>query len=334
MKSDKNCFYTFRAKLEKLPDKGAKIRAYHEKVLAEIQKRDEINAAAEQFSQLNIASIGRKVVENLEWSEGRNANEFDDTTIDSDDDPDGENDPLKIIAGSNQTNKIVKVQKEETIITEQDLNEIKELTEGKEIEASVGVEVMDVGITNKSRINKLVKGIEVKSTENENLINRVTELLEPHALQLCEKELTTKGTPKLKFLPSRTTVTDVHNPEREMQRKTRKNWEATAATPPLLRHNGVKTLSLEESIEAQRKNFKALKKVKEEQAKERLLLQQELRDKTIVEGLVNDEIYFDGYRDPRLEDESESELFDEEEEIVDDDGGEIEKGGVIYKVDS
>lgn len=324
-------------------------------------KRDQVDAAAAQFSMLNIASVGRKAMDQLEWSGGHNPNQFANDAVDSDDDvADDEVDPLKIIAGSNVNNRIVKIEKKETLITEGDLKDIEEIkaadrntveadpqnpeagavnikveTERMDDKATKAV-VMDVGINNKSRVLKLVDKIVVKSTLNENMINKVAELLEPHALYLCEKALSSNDNPRLKFLPSRTTLTDVHNPKREMQRRTHKNWEATAATPPLLRHDGVKALTLEDSIEIQRHSFEAIKKMREEQAHERLVQREiRMRDRSLVESMANDAVFFSDYRDPAAaddvdEDDSDQASEDSDEEVLDE---EDEKGGVIYNIE-
>lgn len=44
----------------------------------------------------------------------------------------------------------------------------------------------------------------------------------------------------------------MHDPEKEKQRKQNKNWEVTAATPPLIVHGAAKVINLNESLQLQR----------------------------------------------------------------------------------
>lgn len=53
------------------------------------------------------------------------------------------------------------------------------------------------------------------------------------------------------FKPYKTTKSNVHDPMKEKQRKLPKNWEVTAATPPLIVHEAAKVLSLDESFRLQ-----------------------------------------------------------------------------------
>lgn len=310
-----------RSKLRKLPDKGQKIREYFEKVQAELASRNQMDEAAEQFSQLNIASVGRQAINNLEWT-GHTRNT--EVTVDSDDEPDDDTDPLKIIANANESEKIVKVlPPEKPLITEEDLKEIDSFKTGVP-------SVVEVGIKNKTRFNKLIQKMDVKAVQDENELNKAAEILEPHAIYLCSIENEKPSSPKPKFLPGRTTKTDVHNPETEMARKVHRNWEATAATPPQLRNGSVKTLTLEESIEVQRHQIEHVKKVQEEQAKERLQQRQiRTRDRTLMDNLVNDAPFFSDYRDNNDSSDSEQE-FNSDDEVHDEPE---EKGGVVYRVE-
>lgn len=275
--------------------------------------------AAEQFSKLNIASVGKKALNNLEWT-GKTSYEV---TVDSDDDPIDENeDPLKVLASST-SEKIVKVlPPEKPLITEEDLNEIE----------SFKTEPVVVGIKNKSRFNKLLEKMDEKIVQDDNEINKTAELLEPHALYLCNIEESKSASPKPKFLPNKTTRTDVHNPDVEKSRKIPKNWEPTAATPPLLKHSGVKTLSLQESIEVQRNHIEHVKKVQEEQARARLV-QREIRarDRVLIDNLVNDAPFFSDYRKTNDSESSDEEnAFNSDDEVHDE---QEETGGVVYQVE-
>lgn len=63
------------------------------------------------------------------------------------------------------------------------------------------------------------------------------------------------------FKPYKTTRSNVHDPEKEKQRESRKDkyWEITAATPPLIIHGAVKTLNLHESLRLQKDHEAKLK---------------------------------------------------------------------------
>lgn len=83
--------------LSKLPDKGQRIKDFHEKVCKELERRSDINDAAEKFSEMNIAAKGEEKLTKMEWN-GKLQNDPNsiEDVIDSDDEY--ELDPLKIIA--------------------------------------------------------------------------------------------------------------------------------------------------------------------------------------------------------------------------------------------
>lgn len=60
------------------------------------------------------------------------------------------------------------------------------------------------------------------------------------------------------FKPYKTTKSNVHDPMKEKQRKLHKNWEVTAATPPLIVHGAAKVLSLNESLRLQKQQTEKL----------------------------------------------------------------------------
>lgn len=60
------------------------------------------------------------------------------------------------------------------------------------------------------------------------------------------------------FKPYKTTRSNVHDPEKEKQRKLHKNWEVTAATPPLIVHEAAKVLKLNESLKLQKEQIEKL----------------------------------------------------------------------------
>lgn len=189
------------------------MKEFYEKVLNELKSRDEMEQAAELFSDLNIASTGQKQLTNLEWTgkcEKSDINENE--VLDSDD----EEDPIKILAQSMDIKKKVKIlPPEPKLITEADLEEIKSFSSHCP--------------------------------------------MEPYAQHIIERK-EYDGLPKTeKFKPYKTTKSDVHNAETEMHRKVGKNWESTAATPPLIKHPGVQMLSLQDSVDIQMKYLDSLK---------------------------------------------------------------------------
>lgn len=66
-----------------------------------------------------------------------------------------------------------------------------------------------------------------------------------------EKDQKDTNKKKEPFKPYKTTRSNVHDPAKEKQRKLPKNWEITAATPPLIVHEAAKVLSLDESFRLQ-----------------------------------------------------------------------------------
>jgi len=67
-----------------------------------------------------------------------------------------------------------------------------------------------------------------------------------------------KTNKKEPFKPYKTTKSNVHDPMKEKQRKLHKNWEVTAATPPLIVHGAAKVLSLNESLKLQKEQTEKL----------------------------------------------------------------------------
>lgn len=63
---------------------------------------------------------------------------------------------------------------------------------------------------------------------------------------------------KESFKPYKTTKSNVHDPTKEKERKLPKNWEVTAATPPLIIHGATKILSINESLKWQKEQTKKL----------------------------------------------------------------------------
>jgi len=89
--------YFFRKFISRLPDKGEKIISFHDKILKEIEHRNEIEETASILSRLNIASEGKVAMSKLEWT-GKYDEKDDENTKIVELDSDDEEDPLKILA--------------------------------------------------------------------------------------------------------------------------------------------------------------------------------------------------------------------------------------------
>lgn len=218
---------TSRTRLRNLPDHGERIKNLQERIIKEIEGRNEIEIAAQKFSSLNIAAKGIPAVTAMEWTSGK-SQQPPDTVVDSDDDEDV--DPLKVLAQSREV-KLVKVAKpEESLITPADLEEIASFSSAEAVEQKQKSRPGSVG-------------------------------LEPHALYACGMDATFNkdSHTKAKFKPYKTTKTDVHSIDKEKARRQGDKWEATAATPPVLRNSEATVLTMQESIEIQRHQYEASK---------------------------------------------------------------------------
>lgn len=155
-----------------------------------------------------------------------------------------ERDPLKLLAQSRQTAKVVTVEPPaETLITAADRQQIAEFAQEKPVETTEGA------ITNGDA-------------------NTAVAELEPHAVYMCSID-DRHPDKKERFLPHKTTVahgaaagslspqpaTSNKSPNKSQSR----HWENTAATFPVLRNQAVVALSLQDSIEIQRQRYAALK---------------------------------------------------------------------------
>lgn len=206
--------------MSRLPDKGKRIQLLFDRLIEEIGSRDDINRAANLFSELNIASKGKAVTTNMEWSGKLTDPSCTDAIVSNTDDLE-ETDPIKLLAQSRSTKKLIEVIEPETsLITSADLEEIHSF-----------------------------------KIENSPVIDETE--LEPHALNMCDIEH--RHLEKEKYLPHKTTKSNVHTTEKEKLRKCGKHWENTAATPPRIRNSEVKMLSLQDSIALQREQNKLLK---------------------------------------------------------------------------
>lgn len=315
-----------RSWLSKLPDKGKQIQSLSDRIVKEIEARNEIDQAAALFSELNIVEKGVKAVNNMEWNGGNvdgNQIVVAADTLDSDDDEDTNIDPLKIIAQSREI-KLVKIEKPiESLITEADLEEIKSMKAANDT-------MNGESSTNSDTKNEPENNLDTTSGSVD---------FDPHAMYLMkmDESFTEKSKSIKKFLPFKTTKSDVHNVERERNRKYGPHWEVTAATPPNLRNNSVQMLSLHESIEMERQHKEKLREHIEKQAEERL----EMRKKIIADNIsllppgsssLDPNAFFRSYR--QREDKY-NELEESEDDVYSEnsyDGDEPESHGVSVVV--
>lgn len=272
-----------KARISKLPDGGRKIQAFYEQILKQLEAHSNVDRAAELFSELNIAEVGKRSLTKLEWSGqlGEGAGRQDEL-VDSDDEE--ETDPLKILAQSTHKEKVVVTAKPEpSLITEQDLKDIEEMKQEGQLECAPA-ELIEVDAS--KTVGKLSTILEKRQQEAATAAKN-SELYDGHALYICSKERSTA--PKPKYLPFRTTKSDVHQPEKEKTRhqKHLKSWENTAATPPSLKHAPTKLLTLEESVQLQAEKNKLLEDTRKQYAEERLKQHEEIRRK-VLETVRND----------------------------------------------
>lgn len=289
-KSNSCIFLACRSRLSQLADQGARIQSLFDRIELEIDSRNEIERAAAMFSDLNVAAKGLKTVTQMEWNGGKAA------TSD-------------LVAGGAS---------DDEADDDQNADPLQIIAQSRAQTKIIKVE---------KAVPSLITAADLEEIKSFGLE------LEPHALYVCEKDKTGDGhsnvTPK-KFLPHKTTKSDVHSVAKEKERVTGKHWEVTAATPPVLRNSEAKVLTMIESIEIERKHKEELKQLQEKQATERL----ESRKKLISENIellpagvdLNDpNKLFQTYRSKgALDDDSGDESFSENS----DNGEEPETGGV------
>ncbi|XP_011876765.1 PREDICTED: DNA-directed RNA polymerase II subunit GRINL1A [Vollenhovia emeryi] len=272
--------------ISRLPDKGEKIISCHDKVLKELERRNQVEEAANLLSRLNIASEGKAAMSRLEWTGQYNENK--DTTRIVELDSDDEEDPLKILAqptGTGVHKKIViHVAPEESLIKPEDIAEI---------------ETFKADPLNVEHVRYIVDKVEKAQETNKR---------EP-------------------FKPYKTTKSNVHDPMKEKQRKLHKNWEVTAATPPLIVHGAAKVLSFNESLRLQKEQTERLQEIQMKHAVERLAAQVGLYGTSPMPRNI------DHYRSHTNGSLSSSSSDDEEHEVHDEEDN--DRGGtVMFTVDS
>lgn len=317
---------TTRSFINKLPDKGVRIQNLHDKIGAELKSRDEIECAAGLFSQLNLVEKGQKALTHMEWNGGKlNGDQIivAADTLDSDDDEIDSVDPLKIIAQSRNT-KLVKVQKPaKSLITEADLADIKSMADEADEKKVVDTSSNSSSVTSSGRLLDL----------------------DQHAINIIQNEdCHSKDNAELKkhrFLPFRTTKTDVHNADKERCRSSGKNWENTAATPPLIRNDAVKMISLKESIETERDQQEKLREQMQKQAMERLEARRQIIADNITllpagSELIDPNSFFQSYRQREEKDsEDDDDLSSEHSALDEEEDYDLDGHGfsVVYKGD-
>lgn len=255
--------FHFRSLLTKLPDKGANVKKFYGKIEKELRARTDIDEAAKLFSKLNVAEFGKAVVNKMEWN-GALANTSDSNVpvLDSDDEED--TNPLKMLA-NNLINKqkIIKVDKiEESLITNEDIDEINSFSNENEYSANYKENHM----LNSNKFEHLRQRI-ISNEQNEEVVIHTN--FEPHIEYLCNKESTVPQ--KNKYKPYHTTINNTLDPEKEKLRYKHKNWENTAATPPTFLHHAAQVIPLHEAITMEMKQQSQQSTRKKIIAAERLL---------------------------------------------------------------
>ncbi|XP_023934915.1 uncharacterized protein LOC112043639 [Bicyclus anynana] len=260
--------------MNKLADKGAKIQEFYDKVLSEINAKQQVEQTCRLLNDMSI-DTDKNSIQNLEWEGKIKKNE--NTYLDSDDDSEPE-DVLHIISQSTSYEKKVKVlQPEKALVTPEDLLSIGEI---------------------------------------------------PHIKKLVEKtEVNAKPKTTGQYKPYKTTVSDVHNPEKEILRKQNKNWEVTAATPPPIVHGPAKPLTIEESLKLQKEHYKHIKMIEAQHAAEKLLARSGVK----MAEMPQDFTKFGNYRSADSDDSGSEESDPEgsDKEVLDE---EPERGGVVFTV--
>lgn len=298
----------------------------------EINARNEINQAAALFSELNIVEKGVKTVTQMEWNGGKvdeNQILVAADTLDSDDDDDEEIDPLKIIAQSRDTVKLVKVAKPpKSLITETDLEEIRSMQAENDKNRSQNGESSANTSTNTDTASDETDANSKNSIE-----------LDPHAVYMMKKDVAFDKNTKIKekFLPFRTTKSDVHNVEKEKQRKHGQHWEITAATPPNIRNNSVQMIPLQESIEVEKLHKEKLREQMEKQAEERLAVRQKIVAENISllppgSASLDPNLFFQSYRQREEHFDENHDSEDEQFSDNSDDGEEPDTHGITILI--
>lgn len=117
--------------ISKLPDKGAKIQAFHDKIVSELKAKQDEEQTCRMFDNLNLSGVNKNVVQQVEWVGKIECKS--DSFLDSDDDSEPE-DVLHILSQTTAVEKQVKVlSPEKPLITTEDLLNIGEIPHVKYI---------------------------------------------------------------------------------------------------------------------------------------------------------------------------------------------------------
>ena len=241
-----------------------------------------MDEAATLFSALNIAATGEHTLNELEWRGRLNgpenqleAEHAEEDVLDSDDET--EMDPLRLIAQRRLHERKVQIlPAEPQLITAEDLQEIKsfqmETTDsGLEsyanstnnsdaVESGIEAELIELNVEQlKPKLQNMSAHSSVKEHRQETDVGSATSL-DQHGCYLVNiTETNVQTATREKFKPYQTTVSNVHDPQKEKHRKQGKHWEITAATPPPIQHNGTQMISLMDSVDTQAKYLAKLK---------------------------------------------------------------------------
>ncbi|XP_058824820.1 uncharacterized protein LOC131685244 [Topomyia yanbarensis] len=307
-----------RHRIAKLPDQGAKIKKFYDQILNQLEAYKRVDQAAEMFSELNIASVGKKTMTKMEWNGKYSRDAQSETVIDSDDDYDDSNvDPLHILAQNTASDKKVVILKPpQMLITEQDLKDIEEMKQQKLQCTDANLVEVDL----KATVEKF--GTVLKKMQKSEANDSVDEAaFDGYAIKFCQKER--NSGPKQKYLPFKTTRTNVHDPAKEKQRYLQHAnvWENTAATPPLNAHGPAKLLTLEDSIRIQAEKNKIHEQVMQRYSEDRLKRREEIKEKvldTIRTDVMPGSTGFTTYRDVSDSGEESEESIECESDTHDD----------------
>ncbi|XP_030374947.1 uncharacterized protein LOC115624380 [Scaptodrosophila lebanonensis] len=339
MKDRQSKFLTFKKRLQLLPDKGKRLQESYDKLLAEIERRNDVNEAAELLSELNIASKGKTVLNNLEWHGRLLPNDGSSHVADIlDSDDELEMDPLRIIAQGTMHEKQVKIiPPPASLITAADLADIAAFTAESNTPSpdSVLAGQSDISASDSAAEHPPIEADLIEIDAAKLGKQQPTTELEQHALYLIEKtEMQTVHKVREKFKPYRTTISNVHDPDKERIRKKSKHWEITAATPPLIQHKEAQMVPLAESAMLQTDYIRKVKDLREKQAEEHLAKQ--LRNTTIrlpEESILKTKSSFQAYRNPRTDYLIEGkQRVSEQEEVQDPSIAEKAASGINYAV--
>ncbi|KAH8369103.1 hypothetical protein KR009_001058 [Drosophila setifemur] len=296
-------FLSFKKRLQQLPDKGKRLQESYDKLLAEITRRDDVEEATRLLSGLNIVEQGKITLNNLEWN-GRMATDEGahvDDILDSDDELDM--DPLKIIAQGTMHEKKVKVlPPPASLITAEDLADIEEFKKPTDSPDSALAGHSDTSSL-PAEIIEIDASLVAAKLSRELLQEQPVEQHVRYLIDITEHNI--NPAPREKFKPYRTTVSNVHDPDKERIRKKGKHWEVTAATPPLIQHKEVQLVPLGESATLQLDYMQRIKELRIQQAEQRLSKQ---RDSRIASGLslpdesiMKTKASFRNYRNPQTD---------------------------------